>query len=58
MSKLIIGGVNISTSQINKLSHAFEAVRCNVYLGKIKDWFNHGQKEHVLKLLYHTLFQP
>ncbi|HHJ1153195.1 TPA: hypothetical protein ACQFLC_003747, partial [Proteus mirabilis] len=58
MSKLIIGGVNISTSQINKLSHASKARDAMSIWEKIKDWFNHGQKEHVLKLLYHTYFNP
>ncbi len=58
MSKLTIGGVNVSTSQINKLSHASKARDVMSIWEKIKDWFNHGQKEHVLNLLYHTYFNP
>ncbi|MES0389209.1 hypothetical protein ABUJ85_16270, partial [Proteus mirabilis] len=58
MSKLTIGGVNISTSQINKLSHASKARDAMSIWEKIKDWFNHGQKEQVLNLLYHTYFNP
>ncbi|HIE4546949.1 TPA: hypothetical protein ACXNIW_001136 [Proteus mirabilis] len=58
MSKLTIGGVNVSTSQINKLSHASKARDAMSIWEKIKDWFNHGQKEQVLNLLYHTYFNP
>ncbi len=61
MSKLIIGGVNIY--QLRKIkqiiTHLKLEMQC-LLLGKIKDWLrNHGQKEHVLKLLnILTCFNP